>query len=106
MRKLLILLLLFVCALASCQNQEEEKGDGDILRLPLTFVEGIGPGGGYSLLSEEHKKDDPSAEMWVKTYLPVNGIPESWREKIYGIPGFIPNGLPQPQSRENHLGRV
>ncbi len=79
MRNQLVFLLLVVCAMASCQNREEEKSDGDILRLPLTFVEGIGPGGGYSLLSEEHKKDDPSAEMWVKTYLPVQGIPGSWR---------------------------
>lgn len=80
MRNKLIYLLLAVCALAACQNREEEKGDGGIVRLLLTFVEGFGPGGfGYSPLTEEYKKDNPSAKMWVKTYLPVKGIPESWR---------------------------
>lgn len=80
MRNQLIFSLFTVWALASCQNQEKEESDGEILRLPLTFVEGFGPAGySYSILSEEYSKDDPAAKIWIKTYLPVKGIPESWR---------------------------
>lgn len=80
MRNQLIFLLFAFCALASCQNKEEEQGDGEILRLPLTFVEGFGPGGGgYSPVTEEYKEDNSSGKMWIKTYLPVKGIPKSWR---------------------------
>ncbi|MFB9295572.1 hypothetical protein [Persicitalea jodogahamensis] len=80
MRNRLIFFLLTACIFASCQNREGQKEGSEILRLPLTFVEGFGPGGsGWGPLSEEHKKDDSSARIWVKTYLPIKGIPESWR---------------------------
>ncbi|WP_373511193.1 TlpA family protein disulfide reductase [Persicitalea sp.] len=80
MRNILIFLLGAICALTSCQNREKGEAVDQTIRLPLTFVEGFGPGGGgWGPLSEEHKKDDSSAKTWVKTYLPVKGIPESWR---------------------------
>lgn len=80
MKNQLIFLLLAVFTLISCQNQGKDDTKDETLRLPLTFVEGFGPAGySYSLLSEEHSKDDPKAQTWVKTYLPVTGIPESWR---------------------------
>ncbi len=80
MRNKLIFLLLAVCMLASCQNWEKDKDGSGIVRLPLTFVEGFGPAGfSWGPLQEEYKDDNPSAKMWVKTYLPVKGIPESWR---------------------------
>ena len=80
MKSQLIFLLLSVCALTSCREQSDDDTANQTIRLPLTFVEGFGPGGfSYSPLSEEHKKDDPAASIWVKTYLPVKGIPESWR---------------------------
>ena len=70
-------MLLAVCALVSCQNREEEKGDSEILRLPLTFVEGFGPFyASTSFLGAENPTD---TGFWSKTYLPVTGIPKAWK---------------------------
>lgn len=75
-----ILTLLTLAGLVSCQKEQDDQKLGETINLPLTFVEGFGPEGfSYSLLSEELKKDDPAASMWVKTYLSVKGIPASWQ---------------------------
>ena len=80
MRNGLIFLSLTICALASCREQADENAIEQTIRLPLTFVEGFGPAGfGFGPLAEEHKSDDSSARIWVKTYLSVKGIPKSWR---------------------------
>lgn len=80
MKAINILTFLFLVTIVSCQKEQDGQKLGETINLPLTFVEGLGPDGfGYSVLSEEHKKDNPSARIWVKTYLPVKGIPASWR---------------------------
>jgi len=80
MKTIISLFFLILVGFVSCQKEHDDQKLGETINLPLTFVEGIGPDGfGYSLLAEEHKKDDPSARIWVKTYLPVKGIPGTWR---------------------------
>lgn len=77
MRNKLIYLLLAVCALAACQNREEEKSDDGIVRLPLTFVEGFGPfNASMGTLGKEKSTD---TGFWSKTYLPVTGMPKTWK---------------------------
>ncbi len=104
MRTTRILTLLTLVGLCFLPKEQDDQKLGETINLPLTFVEGFGPGGfGYSLLSEEHKKDDPTARMWVKTYLPVKGIPASWR----GVKkSMVPLNLKQLVYQNYKVGKI
>ena len=72
--------LALLCLFSSCQNKEQnDSSESKSIRLPLTYVEGFGPfGASYGLLQADYPEDYPNGGLWYKTYLPVEGIPESW----------------------------
>lgn len=72
------IVFVFVIALLSGYQVKDEPVSS--INLPLTMVKGYGPFiPGLSLLSKEHVSTDPAGVGWIKTYLPIRGIPAKWR---------------------------
>ncbi|GGB94828.1 hypothetical protein GCM10011325_22760 [Dyadobacter sediminis] len=68
--------------LYACRQNSNELA-GNVVELPVTFVEGFGPfGSSYGVLAAEYTLDNAGGAGWVKTYLPVRGIPEKWKKVV------------------------
>ncbi|MPR31977.1 TlpA family protein disulfide reductase [Salmonirosea aquatica] len=78
-----VITCLLFCAfigLVSCQTQRDDEKVGEKMNLPLTYVEGLGPfHPSASLLGYENPKDTIDKGFWAKTYLPVRGVPKTWK---------------------------
>jgi peroxiredoxin len=69
--------IFLIAVLIGCQVKDEPVSS---INLPLTIVKGYGPfNPAFSLLGKEHLSTDPAGAGWVKTYLPIRGIPAKWR---------------------------
>lgn len=72
------LLICFLCLLMIGAKKKETKTS--LITLPLTIVNGYGPfRPALASLSEEHTGGNPYTDMWIKTYLPIKGIPKNWK---------------------------
>jgi hypothetical protein len=81
MEKYLIILILSVFIFSSCQSDEREEGQ--IIELPVTYSQGFGPfANSYGFLVPEHKKSNPDAYPWFNTYPEITGIPKDWKGVI------------------------
>jgi len=81
MKQLSITIFIFISFWACRQKNDDHAGT--IVDLPVTFNEGFGPfGSSYSILVAEYTLDNPSGAGWVKTYLPVKGIPKAWKQVV------------------------
>ncbi len=70
--------ILLSCIIGCTQN--EDKREEEVINLPVTFVKGYGPfGSDYASASPEHSPEDPNGAVWVKTYKPITGLPQHWK---------------------------
>ncbi|GLU51324.1 peroxiredoxin family protein [Dyadobacter frigoris] len=82
-----IYILTIFTVLFSCNPKSEQVGE--IVSLPLTIVDGFGPfQADYGLISPEYTADNPGGAIWVKTYLPVTGIPSNWKTVVKSMVNF------------------
>lgn len=71
------ILCLFCFILLGSKNRETKA---PFIKLPLTIVKGYGPfRPNWAALTEEYTGGNPTVDMWVKTYLPIKGIPKNWQ---------------------------
>jgi hypothetical protein len=79
MKYSIVLMIMLLGLVPGCTQTTEERAD-EVINLPVTFVEGFGPfGSDYASASPEYSLDDPNGGPWAKTYKPLTGIPQQWK---------------------------
>lgn len=79
MKYSIVLMVMLLGLAPGCTQTTEERAD-EVINLPVTFVEGFGPfGSDYASASPEYSLDDPNGGTWAKTYKPLTGIPQQWK---------------------------
>ncbi len=80
-------ILIAFALLFSCNTKSEKTGE--VVSLPLTIVDGFGPFyADYVALPFEYEAKDPNGGAWVKTYVPVEGIPKNWKNIVKSMVSF------------------